>query len=99
MLFSVTLSISLPALKFLPLFELSEVPMVSIVDTSGVACSCCSITFLLCNALFCFLQNPGRIPKTESKILDRVHGLLASLTKNLCSLGSALYSYFMLPPV
>ena len=82
-LFLVTLLISLPSLRVLPLFKLSKVLVVSVVYASGVACAYSSISFVLCDALFCFLQKPGSMPKTDPHILDKVPGLLPLLTKNL----------------
>ena len=54
-MFLVTLSISLPSLRVLPLFKLFNVLAVSIVDALGVVCACSSVSFVLCHALFCFL--------------------------------------------
>ena len=47
----------------------------------------------------CLLLNLGNIPITELIMLEKLLGLLANETKNLCSLGSVTYNCLKLPPV
>ena len=49
--------------------------------------------------LVCLLPNLGSRFIMELMILEKVLGLLAKETKNLCSLGSATYNCLKLPPV
>ena len=55
--------------------------------------------FLCLFVLLCLLPNLGNKPRTELNMLDKVLGLLADVTRNLCLLGSAIYNYFILPPI
>ena len=65
----------------------------SVSDASLMHCTCFSLE------LVCLLWNHGNKFKAELSIHEKVSGLLAKETKNLCSLGSATYNCLKLPPV
>ena len=69
----------------------------SVLDTSIMDCTWFSFLCLL--ELVCLLLNLGNRPITELIKLEKVLGLLAKETKNLCSLGSVTYYCLKLPPV
>ena len=70
---------------------------VSVIDTLMIDCTWFSFVCLLESV--CLLLNLGSRHKTELVILEKVLGLLAKETKNLCLLGSVTYNCLKLPPV
>ena len=67
-----------------------------VLAVSIMVCFLFSIVLL---GLVCLLLNLGSRLKTELMILEKVLGLLAQETKNLCLLGSVTYNCLKLPPV
>ena len=82
-------------LTFIPLLLL----LIDVSEFEASITDCVWCSFLYLAELFCLLLNLGNKLITELIILEKVLGLLADATKNLCSLGSATYNCLMLPPV
>ena len=82
-------------LTFIPLLPLLH--NFSEFEVSIMDCAWCS--FYACLSGLVYLLNLGNRPITELIILEKVLGLLANETKNLCSLGSVTYNCLKLPPV
>ena len=70
-----------------------------LLAASIMVCFLFLIVVLVLLELVCFLLNLGSRLMMELMILEKVLGLLAKVTKNLCLLGSATYSCLKLPPV
>ena len=82
--------VSALVLKFISLLLLA-VHIVSIVEASVADCFWSS--FLCLFVWLCLLPNLGNKTRTELNMLEKVLGLLADITRNLCLLGSAIYKF------
>ena len=70
-----------------------------VLAASITVCFLFLIVVLVLLGVVCLLLNLRSKLMTELMILEKVLGLFAKDTKNLCSLGSAMYSCLQLPPV
>ena len=83
-------------LTFIPFLPLV---LHNLLKFEALVMDCLWSSFLCLSQSFCLLLNFGNKPITELIILEKVLGLLANITKDLCSIGSGMYNCLMAPPV